>query len=54
MCGADYLWDVTNNPYTPALIVSFNLDSKNITNEYVLSSFDMLLGIIGGFSGLVW
>jgi hypothetical protein len=38
----------------PLFEVSFQVDNSMVTVEYDIVTLDMILGIIGGLSGLIW
>jgi len=38
----------------PCMQINFATDVKKETTQYTVDSLDILLGVIGGFSGLIW
>jgi hypothetical protein len=38
----------------PSFVLNFNVRNDTDTDEFTIMTVDMLLGVIGGFSALVW
>jgi hypothetical protein len=35
-------------------VIAFEVNSRSLEITYTIDSFDMLLGVLSGFAGLVW
>ena len=54
-CGVHCtLDDSINGIYPPVFQMNMQQDSNSYEVEYVISTFDMMLGIVGGFYGSIY